>query len=154
MASFPIVALVLAAALPTRALGQHSMSDLSALVGCWKGGTGAVDMREQWSDSDGGAMLGTTRYLREGVLVDWEFARILQSDSAIVLWPYPKGEQSPRGFSLVETGSDLVFENLEHDFPVRIIYRVVDSDHLAPRIEGPDGEGRGWELRRVPCSGG
>ena len=133
---------------------QPSMEDLAPLVGCWAGGTETVDMREQWSDADGGAMLGTTRYLRDGALVGFEFARIVQTDTAIVLWPYPGGERSPRGFPLVEVGREFVFANPEHDFPVRIIYSVVDENQLAPRIEGSDGEGRGWVLNRVSCPGG
>lgn len=132
---------------------QQSMEDLAPLVGCWEGGTGTVDMREQWSDADGGTMLGTTRYLRDGALVGFEFARIVQTDTAIVLWPYPGGERSPRGFPLVGVGTELTFANPEHDFPVRIIYRVVADDQLAPRIEGADGEGRGWVLNRVSCPG-
>ena len=133
---------------------QQSLEDLAPLSGCWVGGTDTVDMREQWSDAGGGAMLGSTRYLRNGALVGFEFARIVQTDTAIVLWPYPGGERSPRGFPLVQVGPELVFANPEHDFPVRIIYRVVDEDQLAPRIEGSDGEGRGWELHRVSCPGG
>jgi len=142
-----------AALLPAEAEAQYSLADLAVLVGCWEGGAGSVEMREQWSDADGGAMLGTTRYFRAGALVSFEFAQIVETDSAVVLWPYPGGERSPRGFPLVEADEELVFENLEHDFPVRIIYRVVDVDHLAPRIEGSDGDGRGWDLERARCPG-
>jgi hypothetical protein len=47
-----------------------------------------------------------------------------------------------------------VFENLAHDFPVRIIYARQSGDRLTIRIEGTDGEGRGWSVGRVPCPGG
>lgn len=108
-------------------------------------------MREQWSGPEAGVMLGTTRFFRDGALVDWEFARLEETDSATVLWPYPKGVRSARGFPLVRAGAEVVFENLAHDFPVRIVYRKLGPDHVAPRIEGRDGQGPGWELRRVPC---
>lgn len=150
------LSLILSVLAPACTVAQEplAMEELGILVGCWEGGMGDVAMREQWTDAEGGVMLGTTRYLRDGVVVDYEFARIEQTDSAVVLWPYPRGERSPRGFPLVGGGEELVFENLEHDFPVRIIYHRVDANHLAPRIEGRDGDARGWELTRVTCPGG
>lgn len=137
----------------TAAQGAVSMDALDVLTGCWEGGMGSVEMKEQWSDGVGGTMLGSTRYFRDGALVDYEFARIEETDTGLVLWPYPRGERSPRGFVLVATGEEIVFENLEHDFPVRIVYRPIGDDRLAPRIEGRDGNGRGWELRRADCPG-
>jgi len=115
---------------------------------------GPLDMREQWSEAEGGVMLGTTRYFRDGGLADFEFAMIVEEGDGIVLWPYPRGERSEDGFPLVRTDGEYVFENLEHDFPVRIIY-VRDGEHaLTPRIEGRDGTGPGWSLHRVDCPGG
>lgn len=128
-----------------------SLADVAFLSGCWEGGAGNLEMREQWSEAVGGVMLGTTRFFRAGALVDWEFARLEQTDSAAVLWPYPRGERSEHGFPLVRAGEEAVFENLAHDFPVRIVYRRMGPDRVAPRIEGRDGDGAGWELRRVTC---
>ena len=107
------------------------------LAGCWAGTTGSLDMREQWSEAEGGVMLGTTRFYRDGALVDFEFGMISTVEGALTLWPYPRGNRSEHGFPLVRTEPELVFENLEHDFPVRIIY----------------GNGPGWRLERVTCPG-
>jgi hypothetical protein len=130
------------------------IGDVAFLSGCWGGRTGDIEMREQWSDPSGGAMLGTTRFLRDGVVVDWEFARLAEDADGVTLWPYPSGRPSEDGFPLVRTGAELVFENLAHDFPVRIIYARQSGDRLTIRIEGTDGEGRGWSVGRVPCPGG
>lgn len=130
-----------------------SIETVAFLAGCWAGGSGTLDMREQWSEPEGGAMLGTTRYFREGALVDFEFAMLVEAEEGVTLWPYPGGERSEHGFPLVAATDEYVFENLAHDFPVRIVYRRLGDDWLAPRIEGRDGEGPGWELRRVACPG-
>ena len=133
---------------------EYPWSEISFLSGCWSGTMGTLDMREQWTEAESGVMLGTTRYFRDGSLVDFEFAMIGVFDGSIALWPYPGGERSPRSFPLVRTeNQELVFENLEHDFPVRIIYAQEGADALAPRIEGRDGETRQWSLERVPCPG-
>lgn len=128
-----------------------SIRTVAFLAGCWAGGTGDLEMREQWSEPAGGVMLGTTRYVRDGHVVDFEFAALREVDETVTLWPYPGGERSAHGFPLVSADGEVVFENPAHDFPVRIVYRPDGVDRLAPRIEGADGEVREWELRRVPC---
>lgn len=153
---FGSVLLVISISLTVPALvsGQSarlSIDHLSFLSGCWAGTMGTLDMREQWSELEGGVMLGTTRYYRDGELADFEFAILSDVEGVATLWPYPGGERSPRGFPLVAVGEEYIFENLEHDFPVRIIYAPTGEDGLNPRAEGPDGDGPRWTLRRVPC---
>jgi hypothetical protein len=132
-----------------------TLADLSFLSGCWRGEMGSLDMREDWSAVEGGTMLGTTRFLRDDVVVDWEFGRFVEEESGVTLWPYPRGVVSEHGFPLVRIeGEEYVFENLEHDFPVRIVYVRRGEDRLEPRIEGRDGQGPGWLLTRARCPGG
>lgn len=136
------------------AQADKSVSSVAFLSGCWAGTMGSLDMREQWTEVEGGVMLGTTRYFRSGTLADFEFAMIIEEEGRAVLWPYPRGERSEHGFPLERiTGDEYVFENLEHDFPVRIIYQRDGADRLTPRIEGNDGEGPGWQLARTDCPG-
>jgi hypothetical protein len=136
---------------PAGAQAPNALADMAFLTGCWAGQTGTVELQEQWTSPDGGLMLGTTRYLRDGEVVDFEFSRIDEHDGVVTLWPYPRGSISERGFPLVSAGREYVFENLEHDFPVRIVYERVSADRLEPRIEGRDGGGSGWALSRVVC---
>ena len=138
---------------PANAQEVHSLDDISFLTGCWAGEMGSLTLREHWTEPEGGVMLGTTRFFHEGSVVDWEFGRFVEDESGVTLWPYPRGTISEHGFPLVRIGEELVFENLEHDFPVRIIYARAGEDELRPRIEGRDGESRGWSLRRAPCPG-
>ena len=146
---------VIASLVPQAAEAQspRTLAEIAFLSGCWEGRMGSLDMREQWSSPDGGVMLGTTRFLRDGSVVDFEFARIEQEGSGVTLWPYPRGVISEHGFPLVRTDGEYVFENLEHDFPVRIVYVRVGANGLAPRIEGRDGSGTEWSLSRVTCPG-
>lgn len=147
------VAVLAALESPLAAQTPFTLDDISFLAGCWAGHMGSLDMLEQWSAPEGGMILGSTRYLREGRVVDWEFGMLVGDDEGVTLWPYPRGERSADGFPLVRTEGEYVFENLEHDFPVRIVYVRDGPDGLTPRIEGRDGEARGWSLRRVTCPG-
>jgi hypothetical protein len=143
----------LASSAPACAQEPFTLQDVAFLSGCWSGRTGATELREQWSEAAGGAMLGTTRFLRDGAVVDWEFGRIVEAGDGVTLWPHPRGVVSEHGFRLVQSGVESVFENLEHDFPVRIIYVREGADALRVRIEGADGRGQGWSVERVPCPG-
>ena len=143
--------LAIALSAPLTAQERYALQDVSFLSGCWEGQIGSLDMREQWTEAAGGVMLSTTRYLQGGAVVDWEFGRIVEDADGVTLWPYPKGVISEHGFPLVSAAREYVFENLAHDFPVRIVYAHDGEDALRPRIEGRDGDGRGWSLRRVDC---
>ena len=133
---------------------RFSFDDVDFLSGCWAGTMGSLEVREYWTESEGGAMLSNTRFLRDGVVVDWEFGRMIEGEDGVILWPYPRGQISAHGFPLVRIeDGEYVFENLEHDFPVRIIYVRDGDEGLNPRIEGTDGQGPGWVLRRVVCPG-
>lgn len=138
------IAVLLTHAPPVAGQNTASLNDLAFLAGCWAGTMEALDMREQWSEPEAGLMLGTTRFYRDGEAVDFEFGMVVEDESGVTLWPYPRGERSEHGFPLVSTTDEYVFENLEHDFPVRIIYARTGPDRLEPRIEGRDGEARGW----------
>lgn len=133
---------------------RFTLEHVRALSGCWAGPSGDIELREQWTEAGGGVMLGTTRFLRGGAVVDWEFSRLVESTEGVTLWPYPRGVISEHGFPLARVGAELVFENLAHDYPVRIVYALDGPDGLRPRIEGADGNGVGWSLRRVPCPSG
>lgn len=63
--------------------------------------------------------------------------------------------QEEASFKLVKLEKNLaVFENPEHDFPQRIIYKLEDGETLKARIEGKSkGKERGvdFPMKRVAC---
>lgn len=80
-----------------------------------------------------------------------------KDDGQIVLIASPSGQQ-PATFALLrQTANEVVFENAEHDFPQRVIYRLRRADDmLIGRIEGTlDGESRSVEfpMRKADCKG-
>lgn len=152
-ATVVLAILAACAAAPAIAQAPPTLDELGFLAGCWTGTTGALRVEEQWTRADGGVMLGTTRFHRDGRVVDWEFARLVEDGTGVTLWPYPRGVISEHGFPLVRTDGEYVFENLEHDFPVRIVYARIGTRSLRPRIEGHDGRGPSWALERVDCPG-
>jgi hypothetical protein len=92
-----------------------------------------------------------------GRLSEYEFMRIEERDGLLVFTASPSA-QTTASFPAIELTADrVVFENLTHDFPQRVIYARAADGSLAARIEGKlDGVQRGIDFRfqRVACPGG
>ena len=129
------------------------LSAISFMTGCWTGASSnGATIEEHYSEAADNLLIGMTRYVRGGHVVDFEFTTIERSDSSFVMTPRPKGVKSD-SFPLKEvTDGKAVWENLKHDFPQRIIYRRGADGSLIARIEGttPRGE-RNMEWTMHPC---
>ena len=118
---------------------------LAWLEGTWIADAGGSRVEEQWTGPAGGAMLGTSRTLRAGRMVAFEFLRIVARPGAVVYIAQPGG-RPPTEFALTSSGPGLaVFENPAHDFPKRLSYRRTGQ---TLRVE-VDGDEQGKALRDV-----
>lgn len=81
-------------------------------------------------------MLAVGRTIADGKTVFFEFLRVEERPDGLVYVGQPKGHAGAE-FRLVRAGDkEAVFENLQHDFPKRIIYRRIDANTLFARVEG------------------
>ncbi|HEX9710564.1 MAG TPA: DUF6265 family protein [Candidatus Thermoplasmatota archaeon] len=136
--------------------GEAPLAVVSFLAGCWRGGSGdgSGTIEERWAPPAGGLMLGTTRFLRDGRAVDFEFGTIVARDGEVVLTPYPRGERSPHAFRLTTRSQGrVVFEAPDHDYPKRILYERLPDEALLARIDGgeADPQPRSWTMQEAPC---
>lgn len=130
---------------------EPTLEDLAWLSGHWASEQGGVHMEEWWTDGRGGMMLGAHRDVNtKGETVrGFEYLRIEQVRGAITYWASPQGGEAT-GFALVSVeGERAVFENLEHDFPQRIVYHREEA-RLTARVEDAGGEkGMQWSWELV-----
>ena len=125
---------------PTRAAAQQTpnvVNTLSWISGCWqqKSANGRLN-EEQWMAPRGGTMLGMARTVRGDSLVEYEQLRISERAGKAVYHAMPSG-QPPADFTAAAVSDTLVvFENPQHDYPQRIIYRKRGADSIVARIEG------------------
>lgn len=134
--------------------GKVTVDDLGWLAGCWASG-GGREISEQWMRPAGRMMLGMSRTVAGGETVEFEFIQIRETEGGgISFIAKPSGQESA-AFRLVKSGRrEAVFENLDHDFPQRIIYRLGDDGTLLARIEGlSKGRERAvdYPLKRTSC---
>ncbi|MGE0464347.1 MAG: DUF6265 family protein [Vicinamibacterales bacterium] len=125
-----------------------AVSALAWMAGSWAGTDGRVEHEEHWTTPKGGAMLGVHRTVRDGRMVEFEFLRIEVREGVLVYLSMPNGRSPATPFTLKTLELQrVVFENLAHDFPQRVIYWK-DGDDLRARIEGvASGQERSMEWR-------
>ena len=129
-----ILCLVSGLSLPVANGGDlRPLQGVAFLAGHWVGKSGQVEMEEIWTEPKGGVMLGLHRDVAPGKPAFFEFLWIEQRDGRLVYVASPQGRGGTEfPLSKVED-SVVVFENLEHDYPQRIVYRR-DGDRLTARI--------------------
>lgn len=134
------------------ALASPRISDLSWLAGCWAREDAEPGSVEVWLEPAGGVMLGMSRTVRGGKTVEHEFLEIREVEPGTLGYvAHPSGQASAT-FKLLRSGDrEVVFENLAHDFPQRILYRRT-GDELVARVEGErNGQIRGFDFPMTRC---
>ncbi len=134
---------------------ERSLSDLAFMSGCWRGKLSGRDgtIEERYNPAAGGLMLGTSQTVVEGRTVFFEFIKVEQTPDGVVMTPAPRGKTSVPFKMVSLAGKKAVFENLEHDFPKRIVYELRESGALVARIEGDKPE-QSEEFVMDPCGTG
>lgn len=149
VASLMVMAMAPMAAIPA------TIDDLAWLSGCWAAADQEAGSGEQWMPPAGGTMFGVSRSVRDGKTVAFEFIRIVeQEDGGLEFIASPSG-QSTTSFSMSSVNDkEVIFENPGHDFPQRIIYRLMSEEVLLGRIEGTtNGTERAvdFPMERISC---
>ena len=152
-----IVCLLALAIMPASA-SPDSISDLAWLSGCWATTNQETGSGEQWMPPAGGTMLGMNRTVRDSKTVAFEFMRIVeQDDGGLEFIASPSGQAMASFLMVSVKDREVIFENPDHDFPRRIIYRLLSDGDLLGRIEGTiDGKERAvdFPMKRTECQSG
>lgn len=113
----------------------HGADFPTFMTGAWHGTFGGTVVDEQWTSADGGLMLATSRTISPKGKTTFEFLRIEKRNGTLAYVAMPQAR--PETAFLLEsmTSTRVVFENLRHDFPQRILYWR-DGAKLCGRVEG------------------
>jgi hypothetical protein len=133
-------------------VSASEIDKLSFMAGCWAG-PGTFEM---WMKPEAASMMGIGRTVRDGNVVSTEFFFVSENAGGITLNVQLRLATKVTPFRAKEvTSSSVTFENPEHDFPQRIIYRREADGSLLGRIEGSEnGKDRAidYPLKRAPCN--
>ena len=132
-----IAAVVLSVSL---SLQSPSLADVSWIAGDWQTPAGGRrQIEEHWTAAAGGSMMGVSRTIAGDKTVEFEYLRIEQRADGVYYVAHPKARCPGTDFKLTRaSATEAVFENPQHDFPKRIVYRKTD-DGLTASIDGGEG---------------
>jgi hypothetical protein len=118
-----------------------SIADVSWIAGDWQTAPGGRrQIEEHWTAVAGGTMMGMSRTVAGDKTVEFEYLRIEQRAEGIYYVAHPKARCPATDFKLTKSSpTEAVFENPQHDFPKRIIYRKTGDDSLTANIDGGEG---------------
>ena len=137
---------------PARTVG---IDDVAWLTGCWEYSSGPRTVEEHWLAPRGRTMMNAGRTVQGDKLVEFETVILREQDGRLAYQAHPSGQPSAVFLSQRVGDREVVFENLQHDFPQRVGYKR-DGDSLVAWIEGPrNGQTRRIEFpyHRVACGG-
>lgn len=151
------ILLVAAAMVAAPVAAQSPVDHVSWLAGCWIAESGGRETVEMWMPPSGGLMLGAGRTVVSGRAREFEHLRLSAAGDTLVYTAIPSRQTETEFRSVSVSADGFTVENLQHDFPQRIIYRRASADSLIARVEGPGPNGpRGFDFafRRVACETG
>ena len=129
-----------------------AISDLVWISGDWQTAAGArAQIEEHWTRPAGDSMIGMSRTVVGDKTVEFEYLRIEQRDDEIYYVAHPKARCPGTDFKLTSlSAQEAVFENPQHDFPKRIIYRKNSDGSLIASIDSGAGtKSRSFAYRPV-----
>lgn len=134
--SLVAVVIVVVDADATRAQQPTGIARVGWMQGCWETSSPQRTIDEQWMSPRGGSMLGMSRTVRDGRLVEHELMILSERGDQLAYEAHPSGQNPATFLSSTLTASTVVFENPAHDFPQRIGYERKDPDSLRAWVEG------------------
>lgn len=129
---------------------ETEINSLKWMLGKWQSSTEEGILYEEWKKINDSTYSGHAYAITpEGDTTFSETAEITKN-SGLITYSVTVNEESTTDFALVDNQERAVFENVDHDFPQRIIYQKLAKDSLFARIEGTvDGEDQFEEYRYV-----
>jgi hypothetical protein len=130
------------------------VDSLSWLSGCWSHEGSDPGSMEMWTPAAAGTLLGVSRTVKNDKTIAHEFMQIRIADNKLAFIAQPSNQPEATFRAIRSSANEVVFENLKHDFPQRVIYRRESEDLIQARIEGlRDGKLRGkdYPMKRTKC---
>jgi hypothetical protein len=91
---------------------------------------------EHWDKMNSEQLKGVTYKLIQGRVIVEEYSEIVKSPKGIVYKASPVGQNNGKTIEFKQTRSDslFVFENPKHDFPKKIIYKLINAKQVEVSI--------------------
>jgi Domain of unknown function (DUF6265) len=143
--------LVVVAMLALAQSNDTAVSRAGFIAGCWERQAGGEVGRETWRVATPDLLIGTSTTVVAGAIREFEFLRVESKGGVVAYLAQPGGAPATR-FTLEPTSkpNEVMFVNMQHDFPKRVVYRKTTADALLALIDGGPGT-RAVEFPMTRC---
>ncbi len=127
----------------------NELKNAEWLIGTWENKTARGSIYETWDKTSASEFAGKSYIVKEKDTVVFETLRLVQEKDKLFYIPTVKDQNDglPVRFTAkTVSGTELVFENPQHDFPQVIAYTKAGTDSLVAQISGTR---NGQERRQV-----
>jgi len=155
MLSFTLALAIAAGTQASAPAAAPTVNDVAWIAGCWESTRNGRHVTEHWLAPEGGTMMGVSRTTAGDKTTEWEFLIIRRGPRGLDYVAKPSGQPEGTFTATTASPSEVIFENLAHDFPKRIIYKRT-ADGLTASIEGPmNGQNRRIDFphKKAACGG-
>jgi hypothetical protein len=131
---------------------ERSLTELAWIAGDWKSAAnGRAQVEEHWTNPAGATMMGMSRTIVGEKTAEFEYLRIEQRADGIYYVAHPQARCPGTDFKLTKlSATEAIFENPEHHFPKRIIYRKTGDDGLTASIDAGEGtKSMAFPMKRI-----
>ena len=127
---------------------RQALKKLDWILGEWEGGDEKGKFIESWKANGKEGYIGAGMTIDSGDTTFTEHLSLRNIEGKVYYIPIVEHNDGPVRFELTQLEERLArFENKDHDFPNRIIYRKVNDRTLHVRVEGDTEEGvKGFDL--------
>lgn len=126
----------------TAAPSANKITDVAWISGDWKLEWKGRVVEEHWTQPAGGTMIGVSRTVAREKTIEFEFLRIIEREGKLVYLAQPGGRAATEFTATSVSAEQVVFENPQHDFPKRIMYKKVSDRCVTASIDGGEGTKR------------
>ncbi len=116
------------------------IEQLSWVLGTWQLNTPEVNITEIWNKADDNSYAGHTYVVStKGDTVYTESLQLVAENDTLYYVPSVSNQNGGKPVRFKEksiTGNEVVFENLAHDFPQRIVYQKTSDTSVYAYVEG------------------
>ncbi|WP_282110297.1 DUF6265 family protein [Shewanella algicola] len=144
-----LLLLILLTPFSTLAKQCNSLNQLTGLMGKWQSVQAHSTLQEQWHQVSDNTFEGSNETYND----QWqhnESLRLVNMSGGIYYLAKVRQNPLPVAFKLTHCKDALaVFENHDHDFPNKIEYYFIESQHIRVTVSGQDNQGFELKFTRV-----
>lgn len=118
---------------------QNKINPANWLIGSWENNSEQGNLSESWKKQNDSTFIGQSYFIKGKDTLHHESIVLDQKGDDFFYTTTVKGQNNDQAirFKMTSaTAKQLVFENLKHDYPQKIVYNKITKDSLVAKISG------------------